>query len=242
MKKRKGTKGAISVFLAIILVPCIVISSVFVDLSRVHLSKAMTSSAADLALNALLTNYDADLKEWYGMVASCQEIQKYYQVSSDYFLRTISSQGMSDQEIILLSDYGSSTFEKSTIYDLLKVESKSDASGMVSHVEGTDLSNPSLLKDQIVEFMKYRAPIQIAEDLFSIIQDADGKTSKEAAALMDNEENEEIRRSHGQNGKGQSAAPHPGPADPPRAGPVPGPDPGAGLYPQKSGLQPGGHR
>ena len=192
MKKRKGTKGAISVFLAIILVPCIVISSVFVDLSRVHLSKAMTSSAADLALNALLTNYDADLKEWYGMVASCQEIQKYYQVSSDYFLRTISSQGMSDQEIILLSDYGSSTFEKSTIYDLLKVESKSDASGMVSHVEGTDLSNPSLLKDQIVEFMKYRAPIQIAEDLFSIIQDADGKTSKEAAALMDNEENEEL--------------------------------------------------
>lgn len=192
MKKRKGTKGAISVFLAIILVPCIVISSVFVDLSRVHLSKAMTSSAADLALNALLTNYDADLKEWYGMVASCQEIQNYYQVSSDYFLRTISSQGMSDKEIILLSDYGSKTFENATIYDLLKVEPKSGTSVTVSNVDGTNLSNPSLLKDQIVEFMKYRAPIQIAEDLFSIIQDADGKTSKEAAALMDNEENEEL--------------------------------------------------
>ena len=99
MKREKGPRGAISVFLAMILVPCIVVSSLFVDLSRVHMSKAMTESSADLALNTLLTNYDADLSDWYGMVASCQNVDDFYTVSAQYFLRTISSQNLSDDEI-----------------------------------------------------------------------------------------------------------------------------------------------
>ena len=122
MKRKKGTRGAISVFLAIILVPCIVISSVFVDASRVNLSKTTAESAADLALNTLLTNYDADLKEWYGMVASCQTIGEFYEISADYFLRMLQSQGMSDDEIILLSDYYANATNNDAIYDLLKVE------------------------------------------------------------------------------------------------------------------------
>ena len=102
MRSKRGQKGAISVFLSIILVPCIVVSSVFVDLGRVHLSKTMAESSADLALNSLLTNYDADLKDWYGMVASCQNIQEFYEVSAQYFLRTISSQNLSSQTLELV--------------------------------------------------------------------------------------------------------------------------------------------
>ena len=109
MKKRKarkqGTRGAVSVFLAIILVPCIIISSIFVDVGRVQLSRTVAESSADLAMNALLTNYDADLKEWYGMIASCQTIEAFYEASANFFLRTLKSQGLSDDEIVLISDY-----------------------------------------------------------------------------------------------------------------------------------------
>ena len=85
--KHKSTHGAISVFLAIILVPCIVITSIFVDLGRSYMSRSMAESAGDLALNTLMTNYDADLSEWYGMIASCQNVDEYYEVTARYFLR-----------------------------------------------------------------------------------------------------------------------------------------------------------
>lgn len=187
MKKKRGTRGAISVFLAMILVPCIVVSSVFVDLSRVHLSKTSAESSADLALNALLTNYDADLKDWYGMVASCQNIEDFYKVSADYFLRALASQGMSDEEIILLSDYYANATGDDTIYDLLQVECKTDASAMISAVDGANLSNAALMKDQVVEFMKYRAPIEITSGLVD-------RLSKDSTVMqaIEAEENEPL--------------------------------------------------
>ena len=165
MRNKRGQKGAISVFLSIILVPCIVVSSVFVDLGRVHLSKTMAESAADLALNSLLTNYDADLKDWYGMVASCQNIQEFYEASARYFLRMLASQGMSDEEIILLSDYYADATNDDTIHDLLKVECNTQSNSMIAPVDGANLSSAAMLKEQVVEFMKYRAPIEIATNL-----------------------------------------------------------------------------
>ena len=190
MKRNKGgTRGAISVFLAIILVPCIVVSCLFVDVSRVQLSKLTAESAADLALNTLLTQYDADLKDWYGLVASCQDIEQFYTVSADYFIRTLASQGMSDDEIVLLSDYYAAATSDDTIYDLLQVECKTDSGSIVSAVEGANLSNSALMKDQIVEFMKYRAPIEIAMGLINRLKsDPTTKAALDAKA----DENEKL--------------------------------------------------
>ena len=102
------TKGAVSVFLVIILVPCLLVSSLFVDLARIHLSKNVAEASADLALNTLMTYYDADLSEYYGMVASCQDIDSFYSVSSQYFLRMLKSQNLTEDELFLLSDSFSS--------------------------------------------------------------------------------------------------------------------------------------
>ena len=155
------TRGAISVFLVMILVPCIVVTSLFVDLGRVHMSKSMANSASDLALNSLLTNYDADLNEWYGMVASCQSIEEFYEASAQFFLRTLSSQGLSDDEIILISDYYANATNDDTIYDFLQSDCLTAPSDMIKAVDGANLSNATMLKDEIVEFMKYRGPIEI---------------------------------------------------------------------------------
>lgn len=163
--KNKKTRGAVSVFLVMILVPCIVVTSVFVDLGRVHMSKSMAESSSDLALNSLLTNYDSDLNEWYGMVASCQSINEFYEESAKFFLRTLSSQGLSDDEIYLLSDYYAHATNDDTIYDLLQVECQTETSGMITAVSGANLSNSTLIKEQVVEFMKYRAPIELTTSI-----------------------------------------------------------------------------
>ncbi len=193
MKKHtKGVYGAVSVFLVMILVPCIVVASVFVDLGRVHMSKSMATSSADLALNSLLTNYDADLNEWYGMIASCQNIEEFYEASAQFFLRTISSQGLSDDEIILLSDYYANATNDDSIYDFLQVECLTAPSEMIKAVDGANLSNPTLIKEQIVEFMKYRAPIEISTDLINRFLNEDGGKNSDADAILASDENKEL--------------------------------------------------
>lgn len=162
---KRDNQGAVSVFLIIILVPCIVISSIFVDISRVRLSKSMAISAGDLALNTLMTNYDADLSEWYGMAVSCQNIEEFYAGSAQFFLRTISSRGLSDDEIKTVADYYAAATGDDTIYDLLQVETLTAPSDMIKPVEGANLTSATMLKDQIVEFMKYRAPIELTVSL-----------------------------------------------------------------------------
>lgn len=194
----KKTRGAVSVFLVIILVPCIVVSSLFVELGRTHMSKSMANSASDLALNSLLTNYDAELNEWYGMVASCQSIDEFYNVSAEFFLRTLSSQGLSEDEIFLLSDYYSSVTgdesifelmeEDKNIVDLLQVEAKTDVSNMITPVDGANLSNATIIKDDVIEFMKYRAPIELTVDIIDKFKSDDNGITD----ALEAEENEPL--------------------------------------------------
>lgn len=195
IKKRKDkVRGAVSVFLVLILVPCIVVTSVFVDLGRVHMSKGLAESAADLALNTLMTNYDGDLSEWYGMVASCQTIEEFYDASALFFLRTVSSQGLSDEEIVLLSDYYAHVTNDDTIYDLLQVECQTEPSAMISEVSGANLANATLIKDQIVEFMKYRGPIEISTGLFQSLIDQNkvAGTNNPVKAVVEANENKKV--------------------------------------------------
>lgn len=190
MMNNKKTRGAVSVFLVIILVPCLLISSIFVDLGRVHLSKSMAESASDLALNSLLSNYDADLAEWYGIVASCQNIDEFYEESAKFFLRTVSSQGLSDDEILLVSSYYSKFTNDDTIYDLLKAEVIDYPK--VGAVDNANLANPTLMKDQIVDFMKYRAPVELVSGIVSKFFDEDGNELGTVSQLKDNAKNEQL--------------------------------------------------
>ena len=185
--KARLSKGAVSVFLVMILVPCLLVSSIFVDTGRVSLAKALTNSASDLALDSLLTNYDYDLKEWYGLAASCQTIDEFYEVSADYFLRTISSHGLNDDEIYLVSDYYANAVNDDTIHDLVNAKCISEKNNMISAVENANLSNPSLMKDQVVEFMKYRAPIELTTSLIDRL-----KKDSSVTEAIESSENEDL--------------------------------------------------
>lgn len=170
MKISNKTRGSVSVFLVIILVPCILVSSIFVDVGRVHLSSNIAKSSADLALNGLLTYYDYDLNDWYGLTASCQEINKYYATSEQYFTRMLKSQKLEDSEIILISDYAMDAFSDDEIDDLLKMEVMPAEDPMIQPVTGANLTNSTIIKTQTVEFMKYRGPITLATGVIAALQ------------------------------------------------------------------------
>ena len=161
MNRKKNTNGAVSVFLVIILVPCLLVASIFADLGRVHVSKGMATSSADLAMDALLTNFDADLNEWYGMVVSCQNIEEFYEASAQLYMRTLASTGLSDEEIVSLIGKVDNLTGEPDIYDMLQVESLTAPSDMITEVPDANLTNPIYIKEEIVEFMKYRAPIEL---------------------------------------------------------------------------------
>lgn len=189
MEAIRNNRGAVSIFLILVLVPCIAISCIFVDLSRVQLSKSSAEASADLALNTLLTNYDADLSEYYGLIGSCQNIDDFYTVSAEYFLRTISSQGLSDDEIHLLAGVYANATSDDTIYDLLEVECVSgDKTNLVGEVAGANMGNPAMLKDAVVEFMKYRAPIEIATTLIARLK----ASASEVKQLEEADSNDEL--------------------------------------------------
>lgn len=183
MKHKRGERGAVSVFLVIILVPCLLASSIFVDAGRVYLSKGMAQASGELALNTLMTNYDYDLNDWYGMVASCQTIDQFYDISAQYFIRTMKSQNLSDDEMVLLSQQFAGAVGDDSIYDYLKVEETSDTT--VKAVEGANLANTTLIKNEVVEFMKYRGPIVVAEEVIDKLKS--DSTSESVAEASKNE-------------------------------------------------------
>ena len=65
----RKNKGAISVFLTLILLPMVIFSGMVVDVSRLYAAKTVISGAGDLTMNAALSRYDNKLKNEYGLLA-----------------------------------------------------------------------------------------------------------------------------------------------------------------------------
>lgn len=195
--KRDFQRGAVSVFLAIILVPCIVVSSIFVDLSRVKLAKSVAVSSSDLALNSLMSYYDKDLSQFYGMMASCQNIDDFYEESAKYFLDALHSQGLEQDDIDSIVEMYSVVVGDDTVYDLLQLDVQTDTNSIISAVDGASLGESSLLiKDQIVDFMKYRGPIEITSGVIDHLSKSGiSESIKEASK---NEELVEDKQAYGE--------------------------------------------
>lgn len=182
--------GAISVFLVMILVPCMLIASIFVDISRVQLARAVAESSADLALSTLMSNYDYDLSEYYGLMGSCQNISEYYSLVTEYYDTALHSQDVSDEEIQLLyqrvmKDIGG-RFSDENISDILRVRNLTDGA-VISPLEGANMYNATILQEQIVEFMKYRGPIVIVQEIIEKINSDPGVKD-----LQDSDQNKTV--------------------------------------------------
>lgn len=162
--KSNNSRGAVTVFLTLILVPCLIFTCAFGDVSRVELSKSQANAAADLALYSLMSNYDADLKEWYGLVASVQDIESFYDVTEKYFVGMMDAKGIDGTSSQLFSSYLSSLQNGGNFVDFLQVDTANSIQ-VGAATNGELGKNPALIEDGIVEFMKYRGPVEITANI-----------------------------------------------------------------------------
>lgn len=169
-KTKKRIRGSISVLLVIILLPMMTFSALIVDMSRINMAKQMMSSAGDLTMNTALANYDTILKDVYGLFAMSQANNltddELGQELENYFARTLTAYGVVPAE-------DSNDYVKALIGDFTEIVAgtakvdttdflEMDLAGIdvtAQRVPDSDLANASVLRKQIVEYMKYRAPL-----------------------------------------------------------------------------------
>ena len=63
----RDCKGAVTVFVSLLLIPAILITGTGVDLARIYTARSIVQDANQLAANSVLASYDALLQDLYGL-------------------------------------------------------------------------------------------------------------------------------------------------------------------------------
>ncbi len=171
------TKGAVSVFLIMIMLPMMLFSWLMIDSARIKLATARVVNATDLTINTALSNYDNILKDMYGLFAMSQSKEELFENLDEYYTRNLQVAGLDEDTASYLSN--------NIINNLLSLDLNSepefpyadfikpiptDNSFSTKRYYTSSLANPEIMKDQIVNFMKYRAPLGVGLKLLEMIK------------------------------------------------------------------------
>ncbi len=138
-------KGAISVFLTLILLPVLLLGGLTTDAARIYGSKVVISDAGEMAMNAGLAQYENRLHDEYGLLVMAKDPESMETELKSYFEKSLNGTGVEGAE-----NYG-------RILDLVSREF--DA----INLEGSQIYQSEAERQQIVEYMKYRAPVCLTE-------------------------------------------------------------------------------
>ena len=177
LKFKKRLKGSITILLIIILLPSILLSGIIVDTSRVNIGKATIDSAGDLAMSSALADYDTIVKEVYGLFAMTQNMTEEERTTEirKYFENTLVSYGVTDEASAgdylnsLLGDFNNliGGTPDGDIRTLLGMEIPKEDFKVITP-EASSLANPAVMRKQIVDYMKFRGPINFGLSIFDV--------------------------------------------------------------------------
>ena len=143
-----GTKGVISLFLAIIIIPFVTIAGSLVNAARINSAVAIFDEALCNASNSTLGTYDKFLRKRFGLLAMSQEVSSN---SSAYTTEQLISDTftyyMKKNLSCLSNTYTSSELEATGVYPL---------------------ADTNVLLSQIYESGKYTVPTKLVIDGFSL--------------------------------------------------------------------------
>lgn len=165
MKKNNLIKGSISIFLIITFVANYLLAALLVDATRVHAAKTEVQAAAEIATQNILTRYDEYLYELYGLFAVTDMDQNKIASSVKDYIDQMICLGVGE-DTSLGKAMAQSVFFDAGIdeawkpYELdLKVKAGSNVT----------LASNDVLKSQILDQMKFRAPVQIADSFLDFL-------------------------------------------------------------------------
>ena len=163
----KNTKGAVTVFVTLLLIPAILVSGTAVDLSRMHTARSILQDANQLAANSVLTQYNALLYDLYGLFGIASNDPVLGELLNDYIRVAVFGEELPGKKVDTLRlFYGS---------DLSMEE--------LSFTDGKNLSNEDVIRRQIEEYMKFRAPVIIVNEFLDAI--GSNKIKEDTAVIKD---------------------------------------------------------
>lgn len=186
----RKVKGSVSLILIFVMFPLLTQATMIVDASRVNSAKTAVSGAGDLAMNAALSQYDRALQDIYGLFAvSGNDINALQDTFKAYFGNTL--QGMLSGNDSITLDY----IDQLTtgVVDGIFASDSISEDDMVNHLamntvdltisgnSSSTLSNPAVMKTQIVEYMKYKAPLMFTTSILDQMNAIGGSKSQSDA-------------------------------------------------------------
>jgi len=162
----RKTRGVITVFLVLILVPTLVVSAILVDGSRMVSARTISQEASDLAALSVLSDYHTTLKEDYGLFA-INDKDKVQDMFQECLKATLQSSGLSEESYseqvwgALKGALGApNSYKGKTFLNLYDFQLE-----QLSVTPLFTLANKDVLQNQIVEYSKYRGLYVISERL-----------------------------------------------------------------------------
>lgn len=141
-------RGSVSVVLSILMLPMLTFASLMVDASSVEAADVVLVGAAELAMNAALSNYDTVLAQRYGIYAMSQLGDDYGQELTDLVSRHINTT-LQTSKPLNVKGHVISAFP----------------------MENSNLTNPDVLRRSIVDFMKYRGVVDAGTSLYNSLDE-----------------------------------------------------------------------
>ena len=161
MKIFYNKHGSLTVFMSLILTAVMIFTTVLIDGGRIILARNVVSGAGDMALNAGLTYYNSVLQDTYGLFAISKNMDELKENLEVYFEATLKSSGLHDQGLVKeLVDIALSGSNGDEISDIMKMK-LAEGGFEVSQAAGANLSNANILRAQVLDYMKFRAPAVI---------------------------------------------------------------------------------
>ena len=142
-----GTKGVISIFLAILMVPFTSIAAALVNAARINSAVAVFDEALCNASNSTLGTYEKFLKDRFGLLAISQNASE-------------STDGV--------SSYSTNQFINETFQFYLEENQKSLSNTFTSYESDSQgvfpLADQDVLLSEVLEYSKYSVPTKLVED------------------------------------------------------------------------------
>lgn len=139
----RSSKGGITVFLAVIFMSLLVFSGSLIDIARIQVAERKVESALSTSVRSVLADYDADLVGEFGI----------------FGLDTGAGSGEMKDELLRYFKLNLTERHEGIrfiSYDMQKCIVETEGLG--------NLANKDILKHQILEYMKYKAPVTFVEN------------------------------------------------------------------------------
>ena len=140
----KTEQGAVSVFLLLIFLGMLMLAGLVVDISRVMVAERKVQTALNTAVRSVLADYDEELVGQYGIYGvpyttrQAEDLQRYFLVN---------------------------LIEKEETFHFLRFNQ--DDLKITGKVEKS-LLNDGAFQEQIMEYMKYKAPVMVTQNVLDI--------------------------------------------------------------------------